>query len=95
MKGILKEELIGLETEVIDAKNKSLIGIKGRIVNETKFTLHIRTAKGIKRVLKEQGIKGISEDDRESQGRRMAVAIAGIELSNPSGSNGIPKPLYM
>ncbi|OYT41777.1 ribonuclease P protein component 1 [Candidatus Pacearchaeota archaeon ex4484_26] len=54
MKGILKEELIGLETEVIDAKNKSLIGIKGRIVNETKFTLHIRTAKGIKRVLKEQ-----------------------------------------
>ena len=54
MKGILKEELIGLEVEVIDAKNKSLIGIKGKIIDETKYTLVFETSKGIKKVLKEQ-----------------------------------------
>ena len=57
MKSIIKEELIGLQAEIIDAKNKSLIGIKGRIINETKFTLEIETAMGIKKIkkiLKEQ-----------------------------------------
>ena len=54
MKGILREELIGLETEVIEAKNKALVGIKGRIVDETKFTFSIETVKGIKKVLKSQ-----------------------------------------
>lgn len=56
MKNILKEELIGLEVEVIDSKNKSLKGLKGKIVDETKFLLYIETLKGIKKVLKEQAI---------------------------------------
>ena len=54
MKGILREELIGLEVEVIGAKNKTLVGINGRILDETKFTLSIETSKGIKKVLKSQ-----------------------------------------
>jgi len=54
MKGILKEELIGLETEVLEAKNKSLQGLKGRIIDETKFTFKLETARGIKTILKEQ-----------------------------------------
>lgn len=54
MKGILKQELIGLETEIVSAKNKSLIGIRGRIINETKFLLYVETKKGIKKILKEQ-----------------------------------------
>ena len=54
MKGILRDELIGLEAEVINAKNKDLIGIKGRIIDETKYTLVLDTDKGIKKVLKAQ-----------------------------------------
>mgnify|MGYP001593410973 CR=1 FL=1 len=54
MKSIIKDELIGLQAEIIDAKSKSLIGIKGRIINETKFTFEIESAKGIKKILKEQ-----------------------------------------
>lgn len=34
-------EFIGLEVEVIDSKNKSLIGVKGRIIDETKETFII------------------------------------------------------
>lgn len=33
---IVKYELIGSTIEVIDSKNKSLIGIKGKIIDETK-----------------------------------------------------------
>ena len=54
MKGILKEELIGLDTEVLEAKNKSLKGLKGRIIDETKFTLKVETAGKVKTILKEQ-----------------------------------------
>ncbi len=38
-KNILRHELMGLDCEVVDAKNKSLVGLKGRIVDETMKTL--------------------------------------------------------
>ena len=50
----LKFELIGLEVEVVDAKNKSLIGIKGKIVDETKNTFVIETNGKEKNLLKDQ-----------------------------------------
>jgi RNase P/RNase MRP subunit p29 len=37
------EEFIGAELKVITAKNKSLEGIKGKIIDETKKTFKIRT----------------------------------------------------
>lgn len=39
---IARHELIGLEIEVVEAKNKSLIGRKGAIVDETRDTLKIQ-----------------------------------------------------
>ena len=41
IKNIAKYEIIGLEAEVIDSKNKSDIGISGRILDETKHTIVI------------------------------------------------------
>ncbi len=38
---IVKGELIGLKVNVIDSKNKSNIGLHGKIINETKKTLTI------------------------------------------------------
>jgi len=49
---ILRHELIGLEMEVVEAKNKDLIGLKGKVVDETQFTIVIATKKGEKKVLK-------------------------------------------
>ncbi|MDP3918912.1 MAG: ribonuclease P protein subunit [Nanoarchaeota archaeon] len=49
---ILRHELIGLEIEVVEAKNKDLIGLKGKVVDETQFTIVIATKKGEKKVLK-------------------------------------------
>jgi|TARA_B100001971_G_C18257678_1_gene583653 ribonuclease P protein subunit POP4 len=35
VKNIVKYEFIGSDLEVIDSRNKSLIGLKGRVVDET------------------------------------------------------------
>ncbi len=40
---IIHHELIGLDTRVVDSTNSSLVGIEGRIVNETRNILKIDT----------------------------------------------------
>lgn len=51
------EELIGLEAEVVDSSNKSNIGIKGKIVDETRSTIIVETNdKKRLRLIKQQNI---------------------------------------
>jgi len=38
---ILRHELIGLDVEILESSNPSLVGIKGRVVDETRNTLII------------------------------------------------------
>jgi len=52
----IKKEFIGLWVEIVDAKNKDLIGLRGEIIDETKNTFKIKTEKGIKTVIKEQAV---------------------------------------
>ena len=52
VKNIIKYELIGLNAEIIDSKNKANIGIKGKIVDETRHTLVIEEEGREKRVFK-------------------------------------------
>ena len=42
LKDVVKLELIGLHIEVVKAKNSSLIGLKGKIIDETKNTITIK-----------------------------------------------------
>jgi RNase P/RNase MRP subunit p29 len=44
--------VIGKNIQVIEASNKTLIGVKGVVVDETYFTFVIQTNHGLKRVLK-------------------------------------------
>lgn len=54
--------LIGLAAEVLESKNKHNIGIKGKIRDETKYTLQIENKKIMKSSvilrIKEQNING-------------------------------------
>jgi len=52
-KNVLRHEFIGLECEVVDSRNKSQIGIRGKIVDETRNTFLLETARGLKRIEKE------------------------------------------
>jgi ribonuclease P protein subunit POP4 len=43
---ILKHELIGLSVEIVKSCNQNLVGIKGRVVDETRNTLLIEKYDG-------------------------------------------------
>ena len=51
---LARHELIGLHVEIADAANSALIGIKGKIIDETKNLIVIQDDKGVKKVLKSQ-----------------------------------------
>lgn len=51
-RNILRHEFIGLDVLVVAAKNPHYLGICGRVIDETRNTLLIRTPCGDKRVPK-------------------------------------------
>ena len=53
-KRFVKAELIGLTIEITNSKNKSLMGLKGKIIDETKNMLTIEKNNIIKRIIKNQ-----------------------------------------
>ncbi len=54
MKQLLKRELIGRNIEVTGSANKSLVGIKGKIIDETKNTIVVVNGNRRKVLLKKQ-----------------------------------------
>lgn len=56
MKKLIKEELIGCDATIISARNKGLTGITGKIVDETKNLLIIRSGEKHRKVLKKGAV---------------------------------------
>ena len=65
VKNILRHELIGLPCEIIKTSNKSQIGIKGRIVDETLKIIEIKTTEGKKMIAKKNTIFRVGIDDKK------------------------------
>lgn len=53
---IVMHEIIGLPVEVLWSPNETLIGLKGRVIDETMNLLVLETSKGIKKILKKDAI---------------------------------------
>ena len=49
---ITSHEFIGLNTEITKSSNPQVVGLNGRIVDETKSMFTINTSKGIKSIAK-------------------------------------------
>ena len=52
VRNLIRHELIGLPVEVVESSNKFQIGIKGKVVDETKNLLIIETKNGLKKIQK-------------------------------------------
>ena len=52
VKDTVKHELIGLKVKIVDSKNKANIGIAGKIIDETKYTIIIESKGEKKRLFK-------------------------------------------
>lgn len=66
-KDIIRHELIGLNTEIVKAKNPSLVGIKGKIIDETKNTITIKQKEKMKKILKEQAVLNLKVGNKVFQ----------------------------
>ena len=53
-KNVLRHELIGLKIEISKSKNKHLVGLIGKVVDETRNMLIIKTKNGEIKVTKEE-----------------------------------------
>lgn len=49
---ITLHELIGMHTEIVKSSNSQIIGLNGRIIDETKSMIKIDTSKGVKSIAK-------------------------------------------
>ena len=49
---IRSHEFIGLDTEIVQSTNSQVIGLNGRIINETKSMFTINTENGVKLIAK-------------------------------------------
>ena len=61
---LIKHELIGLNVKIHDAKNKSIIGIQGKVCDETKHMLELETEHGKKTIIKDQAIIDFTVDGK-------------------------------
>ncbi|MBS3117995.1 ribonuclease P protein subunit [Candidatus Woesearchaeota archaeon] len=51
---IQKQEFIGKQIAITAASNSSLVGMKGKVIDETKGTFTILTPKGERKIIKRQ-----------------------------------------
>jgi ribonuclease P protein subunit POP4 len=75
-RNLIRHELIGLPVEIVESSNKFQVGIKGKVVDETKNLLIIETRNGLKKIQK-KGAKFIfkipSEKKVKVEGKRIVV----------------------
>ena len=62
---IALHELIGLDTEITQSSNIQSVGLKGKVVDETKSMFVLRTENGIRKFPKENTIWRFSFDNNE------------------------------
>ncbi|CAI50526.1 ribonuclease P protein component 1 [Natronomonas pharaonis DSM 2160] len=76
---LVRHELVGLDVEVTDAPNPDLVGIAGRVHDETMRTLLVATGDGVKQVPKAETTFRFELDEAADNGS-VAVVVEGERL---------------
>jgi len=59
-------ELIGLDTEILTSSNKQIVGLSGKIVNETKSMFTLETKSGVKTIPKQHSKWQFKLEDKQA-----------------------------
>ncbi|MGB6463331.1 MAG: ribonuclease P protein subunit [Nitrosotalea sp.] len=70
---IASHELIGLQAQIVESSNKQIIGLVGKIIDETKFMFTLNTLKGNKKFPKDTARWKFSfnNDETEIEGTKL------------------------
>ena len=71
---ITSHEFIGLDTEITQSTNPQIVGLNGRIINETKSMFTLNTDKGVKSIAKSQNSWKFTIEDQD-------VIVEGIKIA--------------
>jgi len=69
----MRKTLIGLEVSIVDATNKSNIGFKGIVIDDSRNMLTIKTSKGVRKIVKKNAKFAIKIQNKE-------ITVDGNEL---------------
>jgi ribonuclease P protein subunit POP4 len=65
----MRTSFIGKHIRIIESTNKSLFGIEGRVVDETKNIISIETDGNVRKIAKDQCVFEI--DEKQVEGRKI------------------------
>ena len=63
---ITMHELIGLDTTIVQSNNEKIVGLSGKVIDETKSMLILNTEKGIKKIPKDKSHWKFSLENAEA-----------------------------
>jgi len=61
----IRSLIIGSNVEITESKNRTLVGLKGKVINQTKNTMTLETKNGIKKIITSH-IKVKNEKNKEN-----------------------------
>lgn len=81
---LIYNELIGLEVEVVDSTNKCVIGIRGKVVDETRNMLVLENHTTFEKMVPKSGSTFVFRIPDPSKGNIMYVEVEGnLLISQP------------
>jgi len=69
---LVNQEFIGLETEIVDSTNKAIIGLAGKIIDETKSMFTLETKSGTKMIPKQHSSWKFAASNQIINGKTIA-----------------------
>ncbi|MBD3361948.1 ribonuclease P protein subunit [Candidatus Woesearchaeota archaeon] len=76
LSGVVREDWIGREVKIIGAGNKAYLGIVGRVVDETKHFLIIKTPEKVLKMMKKGSIFELSWNDQKVRVKGDDIEVA-------------------
>ena len=76
---ITRHEFIGLETSIVESDNLQVVGLRGKIIDETKSMFTIETQTGVKNMPKENSVWRFIIDDISTTVNGKAIAKRSYE----------------
>jgi ribonuclease P protein subunit POP4 len=50
---IINHELLGMDAQILESKNSSIVGLSGKVIDETKSMIVLQTKRGTKMIAKQ------------------------------------------
>lgn len=76
LSGVVQEDWIGKEVKIVCARNKTYLGIEGKVIDETKHFLIIKTPEKVLKMVKSGSVFELSWNNRKVRVKGSDIEVA-------------------